>query len=146
MPKAPATLPSVPSQTVTDYWLWARSTSKPFPSGPRSGKWILFIPKAILDAKWATVKRLVEQDQLGGLAKCSTAMANPNATSSMVGVIIVYTSDFENQEEVYDVAVKLHEALEYKRTMYYKTDQQTHAGLYAKNGSKKNHIYKYPLD
>ncbi|KAF9280281.1 hypothetical protein BGZ68_007336 [Mortierella alpina] len=146
MPKAQATRPSVPSQTVADYWLWARSSTKEFPGGPRTGKWMLFYDKAVLDEKWAAVKELVEQDQLGGLAKCSTARETPNATSSKAGVIIVYTSDYENQEEVYDVAVKLHEALEYNKPMYYKTDEQTHAGVYAKNGSKKNHIYKYPLD
>ncbi|KAF9954609.1 hypothetical protein BGZ72_004453 [Mortierella alpina] len=146
MPKAPATRPSVPTQTVADYWLWARSLSKVFPGGPKSGKWMLFYDKAVLDSKWALVKDLVEQDQLGGLAKCSTARENPNATSSKSGVIIVYTSDYEDQEEVYRVAVKLHESLDYKRPMFYKTDEQTHAGLYGKNGSKKNHIYRYPLD
>ncbi|KAF9936474.1 hypothetical protein BGZ67_002335 [Mortierella alpina] len=136
----------VPTQTVADYWVWAESTSKPLVSGLRTGKWMLFYDKSILDAKWAAVKELVEHDQLGGLAKCSTAMENPNAMSSKTGVIIIYTSDYDNQEEVYDVAVKLQLALEYNKPMYYKTDDQTRAGMYAKNGSKKNHLYKYPLD
>ncbi|KAF9936476.1 hypothetical protein BGZ67_002337 [Mortierella alpina] len=73
-------------------------------------------------------------------------MENPNATSSKTRVIIVYTSDYDNQKEVYEVAVKLYLALEYNKPMYYKTDDQTRAGMYAKNGSKKNHLYKYPLD
>ncbi|KAG9319935.1 hypothetical protein KVV02_005535, partial [Mortierella alpina] len=47
-------------------------------------------------------------------------------------------------EEMYDVAVKLHLAVEYNKPMYYKTDDQTRAGMYAKNGSKKDHHYKYP--
>ncbi|KAG0309779.1 hypothetical protein BGZ98_008237 [Dissophora globulifera] len=140
-----ATPTSLPTQTVDNYWLWAKSPTKGFMSGPRTGKWMLFYDKSVLDEKWAVVKILVENDLLGGLAKCSTSKENPNATSSKSGVIIVYTSDYLDQEEVYRVAVILHEKLEYQRIMYYKTDEQTYAGAYAKNGSKVNHIYHYPL-
>lgn len=145
MSTAVATPSSIPTQTVNEYWLWARSPCKGHTAGPRSGKWMLFYDKSILDEKWATVKSLVEQDLLGGLAKCSTAKENPNATSSKTGVIIVYTSDYLDQEEVYWVATTLYEKMEYNRTMYYKTDEQTYAGAYAKTGSKINHIYRYPL-
>ncbi|KAG0202340.1 hypothetical protein BGX28_005128 [Mortierella sp. GBA30] len=145
MPKIPAIRPSFPTQTIDEYWLWARAPSKNLTGSPRSGKWMLFYDKSLLDEKWAAVKGLVEQDLLGGGAKCSTAKENPNATSSKTGVIIVYTSDYLDQEEVYRVATVLHEKLEYNRTMYYKTDEQTYAGAYAKHGSKKNHIYRYPL-
>src|SRR4051794_27110472 len=103
---------SLPTQTVDNYWLWAESPTKAFMSGPRTGKWMLFYDKSVLDEKWAVVKILVENDLLGGLAKCSTAKENPNATSSKSGVIIVYTSDYLDQEEVYRVAVILHEKLE----------------------------------
>ena len=107
---------------------------------------MLFYGISVLDEKWAVVKTLTEQDVLGGKAKCSTAKENPNATSSKTGVIIVYTYDYLDQEDVYRVAANLHEKMEYKRTMYYKTDDQTYAGSYEKNGSKVNHIYRYPLD
>ncbi|KAF9934676.1 hypothetical protein FBU30_001000 [Linnemannia zychae] len=119
---------------------------KGFTSGLNVGKWMLFYDKSILDEKWAAVKQLIQEDQLGGIAKCSTAMENPNAISSKTGVIIVYTSDYQNQEEVYNVAKVLYDKMDYKRTMYYKTDQQTLAGTYRKYGSKKNHIYRYPLE
>ncbi|KAG0062734.1 hypothetical protein BGZ90_002968 [Linnemannia elongata] len=137
---------SVPTETTDQYWVWAKSPTKDFVGGPRTGKWMLFYDKSVLDDKWATEKHLVEQDSLGGLAKCSTAQGNPNATSSTSGVIIVYTSDYLDQEEVYRIAVILHEKLEYRGTMYYKTDEQTYAGAYRKHGSGKNHIYRYPLD
>lgn len=121
-----ATIPSsIPSQTVDQYWLWAKSPSKDFTGGSRTGKWMLFYDKSVLNEKWAAVKTLVEQDLLGGLAKCSTAKGNPNATSTKSGVIIVYTSNYLNQEEVYRVATILHEKMEYNGTMYYKTDEQT---------------------
>jgi len=136
---------SIPTQTVDEYWLWARSQTKAFPSGPRTGKWMLFYDKSVIDERWTAVKTLVEHDLLGGLAKCSTARENSNATSSKTGVIIVYTSDYLDQEEVYRVAVTLHEKMDYKKTIYYKTDDQTYSGLYAKNGSKVNHLYRYPL-
>ncbi|KAG0241196.1 hypothetical protein BGW41_006189 [Actinomortierella wolfii] len=135
----------VPSQTFNEPWIWAKSSSKGFRGGPRCGKWMLFYDKSVLDEKWAKVRDLVEQDQLGGLAKCSTAMPNPNATNSKSGVIIVYTSDYMDQEEVYQVASVLHEKMQYGATMYYKSDEQTYAGLYRKTGSTKNHIYRYPL-
>ncbi|KAK3834034.1 MAG: translation initiation factor eIF 4e-like domain-containing protein [Linnemannia gamsii] len=145
MSRTAATRASIPTQILDEYWLWAKAPSKDILGGPRTGKWMLFYDKSVLDEKWATVKQLVEQDMLGGLAKCSTAKENPNATSSKSGVIIVYTSDYQDQEEVYRIAVILHEKLEYNRTMYYKTDEQTHAGAYRKYGSQKNHIYSYPL-
>ncbi|KAF9900851.1 hypothetical protein BX616_002473, partial [Lobosporangium transversale] len=135
---------SIPTQTFDTYWLWAKSPSKDFVSGPRTGKWMLFYDKSVLDDKWAAVKRLVEQDLLGGVAKCSTAMENPNATSSKSGVIIVYTPDYQDEEDVYRIAAILHEKLDYKKPMYYKTDEQTYAGAYRKTGSTKNHIYRYP--
>ncbi|KAF8928579.1 translation initiation factor eIF 4e-like domain-containing protein [Dissophora ornata] len=145
MPKLPSIRAPIPTQTIDKCWLWARTPSKNFAGGSRTGKWMLFYDKSVLDEKWAATKELVEQDLLGGVAKCSTAQENPNATSSKTGVIIVYTSDYLDQEEVYRVATVLQEKLEYNKTMYYKTDEQTLAGLYAKNGSKKNHIYRYPL-
>ncbi|KAG0047429.1 hypothetical protein BGZ83_007518 [Gryganskiella cystojenkinii] len=136
---------ALPSNTFNQYWLWAESQTKAFQGGQRTGKWMLFYDKSVLDEKWNVVKMLVENDVLGGRAKVSTAMENPNATSSKSGVIIVYTSDYEDQEEVYRVAVALHEAMEYRGIMYYKTDEQTFAGVYAKNGTKKNYLYRYPL-
>ncbi|KAG0250951.1 hypothetical protein DFQ27_009120 [Actinomortierella ambigua] len=135
----------IPSQTFDEYWLWARSPTRGFQGGQRTGKWMLFYDKSVLDEKWAMVRQMVEQDRLGGLAKCSTALGNSNATSAKTGVIIVYTPDYQNQEEVYEVAVTLHETMQYHRTMYYKSDEQTLAGVYAKHGSTKNHIYRYPL-
>ncbi|GJJ67709.1 hypothetical protein EMPS_00055 [Entomortierella parvispora] len=133
-----------PTQIFNDYWVWAQSLSKEYRSGPRVGKWMLFYSKAALDEKWAIVKHLTEQDELGGLAKCSTAKENPNAKNSKAGVIIVYTYDYQDQEDVYRVAVNLYQKLEYGRVMYYKTDDMTRAGLYAHTGSKVNHIYSYP--
>ncbi|KAF8970265.1 hypothetical protein BGZ46_010539, partial [Entomortierella lignicola] len=89
---------------------------------------MLFYPKSVLDKKWAIVKNLVEQDLLGPQAKCSTTKENTLATSTKTGVIIVYTRDHSDQEDVIRVAHVLHEKLEYGKTMYYKTDEQTYAG------------------
>ncbi|KAF9150319.1 hypothetical protein BG015_007890, partial [Linnemannia schmuckeri] len=105
----------IPTETFNEYWVWVKSPSKEFLGGPRTGKWMLFYDKSVLDEKWAAVKRLVEQDMLGGLAKCSTAKENPNATSSKSGVVIVYTSDYMDQEEVYRIAVTLYEKLKYNK-------------------------------
>ncbi|KAG0348758.1 hypothetical protein BG004_004225 [Podila humilis] len=128
-----------------DYWVWAKSTSKGWHGQGKTGKWMLFYPKPELDAKWAIIQKLVEQDILGGLAKCSTSKENDKAKGFSTGVIIIYTPDYRDQEDVYRVATVLHEVMAYKNTMYYKTDEQTNAGLYAKNGNKVNHLYKYPL-
>ncbi|KAF9179242.1 hypothetical protein BGZ50_007132 [Haplosporangium sp. Z 11] len=137
---------SIPSQTVDEYWLWAESPSnKDFMDSSRTGKWMLFYDKSVLDEKWAAVKRLLEQELLGDSAKCSTAKENPNSTNPDLGVIIVYTNDYLDQEDVYRIAAVLHEKMEYNRTMYYKTDEQTLAGEYSKYGSQKTHIYSYPL-
>ncbi|KAF9094351.1 hypothetical protein BGX27_001472, partial [Mortierella sp. AM989] len=116
MPKSAAVQASIPTQTINQFWLWAKTPSKDFAGGPRTGKWMLFYDKTVLNDKWAIVKELVEQDLLGGLAKCSTAKEGPNATDLKSGVIIVYTSDYLDQEEVYKVGTTLHERTQYNKT------------------------------
>ncbi|KAG0020581.1 hypothetical protein BGZ80_003952 [Entomortierella chlamydospora] len=146
MPKIPGIRPAIPTQTIDAYWVYAyhKSSAAANASGSNYGKWMLFYAKPVLDEKWERVKNLLEQGLLGDAAKCSTAKENPNATSSKTGVIIVYTSDYTDQDDVYRVAKVLYDELEYGKTMYYKTDDQTYAGLYANRGSKKNHTYHYP--
>ncbi|KAF9356304.1 hypothetical protein BGX26_005452 [Mortierella sp. AD094] len=144
MPKLPRIHVAIPTQTIDAYWIYAYKSSATYESGANYGKWMLFYAKPVLDEKWERVKNLLEQGLLGDVAKCSTAKENPDATSSKAGVIIVYTPDYTDQDDVYRVAKVLHEELEYGATMYYKTDDQTRAGLYAIRGSKKNHIYRYP--
>ncbi|KAF9428245.1 hypothetical protein BGZ94_003002 [Podila epigama] len=136
---------ALPTQITEDYWVRASAPPEMLSKGrPNPGKWMLFYDKSILDEKWAIVKQMVEQGELGIGAKCSTAKVNPNATNSKTGVIIVYTYDYQDQEDVLRVAITLHEKLQYKGKIYYKSDEQTMAGLYAKTGSKKNHLYVYP--
>jgi hypothetical protein len=145
LPKSPKKDPGeheLPSQVTDKHWVYARRTGEmSMPSN--SGKWMLFYDKSVIDDKWLQVKDLLEQGKLGDSAKCSTAMPNSNA-SGPKKVIIVYTADYTDTKDVYRVAKTLHKKLQYEETMYYKTDEQTHAGLYATSGSRKNHMYRYP--
>lgn len=131
----------LPSLVTDKYWVHAIRAGDV--STSLCGKWMLFYNKSEIDEKWLHVKDLLEQGRLGYSAKCSTALTNPNARDDKK-VIIVYTQDCTDKKDVYRVAKILHKELKYNQTMYYKSDEQTHAGLYAVTGSKKNYIYKYP--
>lgn len=103
---------------------------------------MLFYPSGqVLEDMWDKVLKLHKDNMLGILVKRSTG-SNPDYNSK-TGVIIVYTKDYDDKEDVFRVASVLREKLGYSQTMYYKTDDQTRAGLYAKYGSKRNHMYSY---
>lgn len=132
----------LPSQVTDKRWVYAKHEEISIPSN--SGKWMLFYDKSVIDEKWLQVKSLLERGKLGNSAKCSTAVSDSTAVDSR-SVIIVYTTDYTDTEDVYRVAKILHKKLQYERPMYYKTDEQTYAGLYAISGSKKNYMYRYPI-
>jgi hypothetical protein len=133
-----------PSTVTNSPWVYEDYNSKEALIGNNYvGKWMLFYDLSILDEKWNQVKLLLKQGKLGPSAKCSTAMPNFNANSSSK-VIIVYTSNYNDHDDVFRVSKVLYDGLQYGKTMYYKTDEQTLSGSYRKTGSKKNHIYRYP--
>jgi hypothetical protein len=132
-----------PSQVADRYWLYAeRRDPESYPDhGPRGGKWLLFINTAEIDEWWAKIKAATEAGQLGGSAKVSTAKENPNAKGPKAGVICVYTHDVEDVTDCRRVREALRK-LGATWKIPYKTDADTVAGRYAKDGSRVSRLYE----
>ena len=118
------------------YWLYADNATGNYPkSTPRSGKWLLFVRKAELDAAWKRIKQATEAGRLGGDAKVSTAKPNPNAVDPTRGVICVYTYDSEDEDDVMRVREELR-GLGFVNKIPYKTDEATLSGKYRNRGGR----------
>lgn len=125
--------PSEITQTET-YWLYAKNNKyDPDMNLSKVGKWMIFPSKFKVDELWERVKEGV---RMGDLWDAKVATTKPSGSQSYV--IIIYTKDYE---DVVDV-VKVLEYLERTgikatdKVIYYKTDEQTYAGVYAGHKQK----------
>jgi hypothetical protein len=136
------TATDTPSQTTDSYWLQAERKNGAYPTHtPNGGKWLIFVSSSEVDALWDTIRRATEDGQLGGYAKVSTALQNPNANSPDK-VICVYTYDCTDETDVKRIREELRH-LGITSEIRYKTDQETKAGIYSKRGNKN--IQKYRM-
>ena len=135
----------VPSKTADAYWIFARSPNRKFKQTGRTGKWLLFPLKEDLDTVWPKIAKATEDGLLGISAKTSTAMPNPNSTSSKVGLICVYTYDADDVSDVKRVLEQLR-ALGFNGRLNYKEDEQTRLGNYARDNPGGISIYTSPAD
>lgn len=109
----------------------------------RTGKWLLFPLKEELDTMWSKIAKATEEGLLGIEAKTSSAMPNPNSTSSKVGLICVYTYDADDVPDVKRVLEQLR-ALGFNGRLNYKEDEQTHLGNYARDKPGAVSIFTSP--
>jgi predicted RecB family nuclease len=117
------------------YWLVAERKIGTYPaSTANSGKWLIFIKRAEIDAWWTKIKAATEQGSFGDLAKVSTSKPNPNASDPNEHVICVYTYDWTDEEDVRRVRQALGD-LGVVWEIGYKADQETKAKLYAVHGN-----------
>ncbi len=136
MTKAKPILP--PSKVRDQYWIESENPDGVWSKD--SGKWLLFIPAARIDAAWAVIDQETKAGRLGIAAKAATAMSNPLATSHRMRLICVYTYDFKNLDDIRRVRQRLSE-LGYTRKIPYKADAATSAGKYTKRGDKKVSLF-----
>jgi hypothetical protein len=143
---APTRDTRTPSRVVDDYWIdawdltgtyWKRNGGRV--SG-RSGKWMIFVNKDEIDKWWEIVKDAVEKGILGDEAKVSTARPNPNSADPRKGVIVVYTYDWTDKDDVMRIREELRK-LGIVWKIPYKSDEDTAAGKYKVRGHDK--ISKY---
>lgn len=124
----------IPSQTTDTFWIFVLNTTYQFqkPKEQRaSGKWLIFEPLTQLDDTWGKIKEATYLGQLGPSSKVSTAKPNPNAKDSNMGVICVFTEDFNNVEDVERIEKKIRK-LGIQNKLIYKLDKDV--GKYAKDG------------
>ncbi len=134
-----------PSKTTDAYWISATSPTLGITQTGRTGKWLLFPPNEELDTAWAKIVKATEDGLLGIEAKSSTARPNPNSTSSKKGLICVYTYDADDVPDVKRVLGQLR-ALGFNDTLYYKEDEQTRLGNYARDNRVAVSIFTSPAD
>ena len=132
---------NTPSKAKKDYWIFAERELDDYPDHTaRSGKWLIFVPKADVDEVWKKIMQAVEKGKLGGTAKVSTAKPNPNSIDTSKHVICVYTYDADDIVDVRRVRQALRE-LEILGKISYKTDDSTFKGKYRKAGDTKISLY-----
>lgn len=108
-----------------DYWIHEQGPDMPAP-GP--GKWMIFVPRELVDVWWDRIRHQVQRGRLGPAAKVSTALSNPLATGPD-HVIVVYTADAEDTNDVMRVRGHLRR-IGVDWVINYKDDAATRAGEY----------------
>jgi hypothetical protein len=129
----------LPSQVSDALWLAARSplaTASPFDE-TKVGKWLVFAGPNHIDSTWALIASGVERNGLNGSclqAKTSTVASLQKGRH----VICVYTEDFGDRDQVGRCLVQLR-GLGIGGRLQYKTDIQTHSGVYSGSSVKASH-------
>ena len=129
----------IPTQTSNTRWIWCHG-NKPVENPEKVGKWMLFYSEVDIDKKWKKACELVDKEMLF-VIKSSTNM--PTSYSKGDFVLIIYTADYDDKEDVFKVAKIIKENIGYNKKMYYKTDNQTRANIYARNGKGKAYIHSF---
>ena len=116
-------------------------------AGERGGKWMLFIKTAEIDEWWEKIKSATESGRLGSSAKVATMKPNPNTVANDSRLICVYTYDLDDEHDCSRVrqATSRFQArrdLGVTWKIPYKTDADTYAGKYAKNGVRVSKRYE----
>ncbi len=127
-----------PQPSVYDREPWIFTEGKPDgypPMNERSGKWLIFASVAEMDALWSVIRQATENGLLGCGSKVSTAYVNPHAQSTTERVICVYTYDWTDTNDVMRIRAELRR-LGVVKTIPYKSNEDTRAGQYAKDGAK----------
>lgn len=132
-----------PSEVFEQYWIYAeRRDADSYPEhGERGGKWMLFIKTADIDEWWAKIKAATESGLLGSSAKVATMKPNPNAAAHHTRLICVYTYDIDDEADCTRVRQTLRN-LGVTWKIPYKTDADTLAGKYSKNGLRVSKRYE----
>lgn len=132
---------SRPSEVTEVPWIYAKNKTGNYPAATsKSGKWLIFVNVANIDAFWAKIKRATESGRLGQDSKVATAWENPNAQDPRKRVVCVYTCDWTNEKDVRRVRAEL-KSLGVEWKISYKSDEDTLKGKYRVTGATR--ISKY---
>ncbi len=132
-----AELIRTPHVTAQDGWVWSRQNAPISTDENRPGKWMLFPRCGRAVPAWRIVAQAGHDGQIW-LAKIS-----PRATRGS-HVICVYTPDFTDRTDVETVVHRLDDLGLVERTVYYKPDIFTNAGIYHRSrSSNRASVYEY---
>ncbi len=132
-----------PTKIKNTYWVYEdHPTISVVPSN--IGKWMLHYYTNELNKMWRKATVLFRNKKFPGIIqmKCSTGLSNPRAYGSgKMGMIMLYCNKSNEEERITKIGKLIQTLMDYKKPMYYKTDEQTDKGTRA-TGQKKNSIYK----
>lgn len=110
----------------------ACAPDQPAPADGKSGKWLVFVPVRYIDHYWRVIKEAVEEGTLGPAAKVATARPNEHAVDPTRRPIVVYTTDWQDRDDLRRVLRELRTRGVGWR-LAFKTDEDTNAGIYGRN-------------
>lgn len=127
----------LPSKDRYNFWHLAESKVSEISDKCFWGKWMVFVSLESLDELWKKVSALTIQGKLGPSSKTATARTNPNALDPNTKVIIVYTKDYRNLDDIVRVAwILFDQKIFTGPVLKYKSNDATRAGSYARKGQK----------
>ncbi len=122
-----------PTEVTEAFWVWCDPPHRS-QHATTHGKWLVFKSLSKLDEGWHEIRQAVAAGEFGDGCtgcKCSTGRKDPAKPKSSQGVFMVYTTE-DAMDEV--GLLLIHKV---RTTIRYKTEDSTHAGVYAYKGDKK---------
>jgi hypothetical protein len=130
-----------PSKIKSKLWVYANNGNISYPpSTVRNGKWCLFVNNKDHDEWWGKIRNRFLNGRLGDQIKTSTGIRLSKKPYKNKAVIIVYTYDYEDKEDVMRIRNELREiGVTWK--ISYKSDKSTNAGKYYSKCGDRVSIY-----
>lgn len=127
---------TLPSETHRMHWIIqdAPGVDPESVNAEDAGKWLIFLPRDTADNIWISVRDETWAGNLGISAKVSTVKDNPESRDERL-VIYVYTSDWQDVDEVMRVRERLRDFGITDR-IGYKRNIETFAGEYSSAGKR----------
>lgn len=133
-----------PSKTKDSFWIEARPPFSDTHGDPRLvGKWVVYVALRRLDQSWEKIKKSTTDSRLGFLSKSSTAKKNfaPNVVSNRM--IIVYTHDYYDIDDVLRVGRELNDlGFGIDNPLYYESDDAMYAHRHVVKGDSNLSMYR----
>lgn len=126
---------------IKNGWKWAVDPDK-VEAHKDSGKWLIFLNAEQESGMWNEICESLSHGELAKYSYQVKMALSPRFNDKLKEnrkVVCIYTSDFNNKEQVKG-CLKVLRSLGFNDVMYYKTDNQTRSGLY-RGGSQKSYIY-----
>ena len=126
----------IPTQTTKIYWILsdAPGYDPGCADAEKAGKWLIFLEPDQTDELWKKIRDATVAGELGISAKVSTTKQSPESRDERM-VIYVYTSDWEDEEDVMRIREVLR-TLGVTDRIGYKRNIETFQGEYSEKGKK----------
>jgi hypothetical protein len=121
-----------PSLNIRENWLSSYVKNEYKTHTSNGGKWLIFCDRKDINKTWKKVKKLLENNKLGNIAKVSTAKDSSlkSKEKPTQHVICVYTYDFDDFDDIKRINTNLKKGLGLKWVIPYKKDIDTINGVY----------------